>query len=66
MKIHCMKCERYCGEIRDAKLIKGLKFMCKSCDSVRDLDRVNNDLFGQFLGSLKHESELKELTRWIK
>jgi len=31
MTIHCVKCGTYCGEIRDASLKKGLKYICGSC-----------------------------------
>ena len=30
-KINCVSCKRDCGEIRDATLLKNLKFICDSC-----------------------------------
>lgn len=30
-QIHCLKCARNAGEIRDAKLAKGLCYLCQSC-----------------------------------
>ena len=35
-KITCTDCGRDCGEIRDASLLKGLKFLCGPCDLKRD------------------------------
>jgi hypothetical protein len=32
-KIYCSVCDKYVGEIRDATLIKGLKYICSSCDN---------------------------------
>lgn len=54
-KIHCSRCKKYVGEIRDAKLIKDLSHTCKSCQ--QDLvalelaykyqqDKKGEDLFG--------------------
>ena len=46
-KIFCTGCEKYLGEIRDAKLLRGIKFLCPKCDMKRiaaDLyKRTNND-----------------------
>lgn len=56
-KIHCTSCGRYCGEIRDASLLKGLRFMCGPCDLNRGLDADNSDLVGKVLGSLIHKSD---------
>ena len=30
-QIHCLKCSKNVGEIRDAKLAKGLCYLCQSC-----------------------------------
>lgn len=30
-KIICKECNKYLGEIRDAKLRKGISFLCKEC-----------------------------------
>ncbi len=35
MKIKCTKCYKYLGEIRDAKLRKGITYLCKECDTQR-------------------------------
>jgi len=35
MKIYCVACNKYLGEIRDAKLRKGVKFLCVNCDTKR-------------------------------
>lgn len=33
-KIYCIECNKYVGEIRDAKLIKGLAFLCQDCQGI--------------------------------
>jgi len=38
-KIYCMFCGRFVGLIRDAKLMKGLKFVCRDCQ------KPKSDLF---------------------
>lgn len=30
-KIHCAECTKYLGEIRDAKLMKGMAHLCPRC-----------------------------------
>lgn len=30
-QIHCLKCDRNVGEIRDARLMKGIAYLCQSC-----------------------------------
>lgn len=56
-EIRCKDCNKYCGEIRDAKLIKGLTFVCDECSNKRKLkenyDKYNSgekmsasDIFG--------------------
>jgi predicted SprT family Zn-dependent metalloprotease len=38
-KIHCMACGKYQGEIRDAKLARGIKYICAHCSArTRDDD----------------------------
>lgn len=32
-EINCCECGRHVGIIRDAKLMKGLKFICPTCDN---------------------------------
>lgn len=34
-KIHCAGCNAYLGVIRDAKLRKDVKFLCKNCETKR-------------------------------
>ena len=34
-QIHCAGCNRYLGEIRDAKLLKGIKYLCPACETKR-------------------------------
>ena len=53
--IHCHKCKVYVGTIRDAKLMKGLKFVCPKCD---DLHRETNrdDMFGDGFTDLLKDS----------
>jgi len=48
MKIYCYICKKYMGEIRDATLRKGTKYLCPECakpkqtdfDFVEELKRV--------------------------
>jgi Zn finger protein HypA/HybF involved in hydrogenase expression len=63
MQIQCTECSRKCGEIRDASLLKGLKFICPQCESKRikakadkflgkgqNKSNVVDELFGMFGG----------------
>jgi len=34
-KIYCAGCNKYLGEIRDATLFKGIKYLCLNCDTKR-------------------------------
>ena len=34
-EIHCVKCGKYLGEIRDAKLRKNIHFICDDCNTRR-------------------------------
>lgn len=34
-KIFCTGCNKYLGDIRDAKLLKGIKFLCPKCEIKR-------------------------------
>lgn len=57
MKIECTECSRNCGEIRDASLLKGLKFICPACESRRIKAKVD-----KFLGkSAKKSNVVDEL-----
>lgn len=42
-KINCFKCNRKVGEIRDASLLKGLRYICPSCqeDIVKALNETD-------------------------
>lgn len=31
-QIHCIKCSTYLGVIRDARLMKGILFLCPKCN----------------------------------
>jgi len=42
-KIYCTICGKYVGEIRDATLIKGLKYICSSCD-IND-NQIKDDFY---------------------
>lgn len=35
-KLFCESCRKYLGEIRDAKLHKDIKYLCKSCNTQRE------------------------------
>lgn len=50
MKIYCCECGTYCGEIRDAKLRKNLKFICNGCHSNGETNDVPDFLKGIFRG----------------
>ena len=49
-KIYCMFCGRFVGLIRDAKLMKGLKFVCRDCPKKSKEDesfyRILNEIVG--------------------
>ena len=42
-KIYCTACNRNLGEIRDAKLLKDIKYLCPECN----MRRVASDLAGK-------------------
>lgn len=42
MKILCTNCNKDCGEIKDGKLLKGLKFICPVCESARIKQKAQN------------------------
>lgn len=61
-QINCKGCGKYMGEIRDAKLRKGLVFLCEPCDGRRvalelkektgqaggaNFDDIFGDIFGK-------------------
>ncbi len=43
MKIRCIKCEKYLGEIIKAKLRKKITFLCKECTSILIKPKVKNE-----------------------
>jgi len=49
-KIFCIDCDKYLGDIRDAKLLKGIAFLCPKCEKKRtklsDGDSLFKTLFG--------------------
>ena len=56
-EMFCTGCNKYVGEIRDAKLLKGVKFLCPKCETKRiasDLHRETSrnssasDILGGF------------------
>jgi len=44
-KIFCTECDKYLGEIRDAKLLKGIKFLCPKCDYSRKATLEGENMF---------------------
>ena len=42
-KIQCTACNRNLGEIRDATLLKGIKYLCPACN----MKRVASDMANQ-------------------
>jgi Zn finger protein HypA/HybF involved in hydrogenase expression len=46
-KIQCTDCNTPCGEIRDASLLKGLKFICGKCESKRIKAKADKFLKGK-------------------
>lgn len=53
MKVYCCDCQTFCGDIRDAKLRKNLRFICDRCHSSRESVDVPDFLKG-FIGSGKN------------
>ncbi len=58
-KIYCRDCGTYVGTIRDAKLMKGLSFICPSCDedkypnySAGKSSESNYEDWGTILGNM--------------
>lgn len=56
-EISCCKCGKHVGTIRDAKLMKGLKFICPTCDvrsSSRedDISRYASSGFADIFGDI--------------
>ena len=36
-KIHCSECKTHLGEIKDARLKKGIAYLCAKCETARNL-----------------------------
>lgn len=56
-KIFCVKCNKYLGEIRDARLLKEIKFLCPKCDTKRMSSELYQKMnkqtsFGSIFGGL--------------
>jgi len=47
-KIRCTGCGRDCGEIREASLLKGLKFICNPCNLKLDRGGVSDSQIDSF------------------
>ena len=48
--IYCCKCGAYLGEIRDAKLAKGIEYVCRGCAKPKPDDDIPDFLKGIFRG----------------
>ena len=42
MKIHCEKCGKFVGEIRDGVIRKGTKYLCRECAAPSEVDNLRN------------------------
>jgi len=47
-KIYCSECKTYLGVIRDAKLKKGMVYLCATCESARKLSRPRKNSIKDF------------------
>jgi hypothetical protein len=52
-KIYCMFCGRFVGLIRDAKLMKGLKFVCRYCPKKSKEEEAFFQGFNKIFGGKK-------------
>lgn len=43
-QINCTKCNKYLGEIRDAKLAKGIVYCCADCDAKQKVNDIQTGL----------------------
>jgi len=52
MKLKCIKCGKYLGEIRDANLRKNITHLCKECTAIlikpKQKKEEVNDFFNEF------------------
>ena len=55
--IFCCKCGAYLGEIREATLAKGIKYMCRGCAAQKD---IPDFLKGIFRGGKMADWEVEE------
>jgi late competence protein required for DNA uptake (superfamily II DNA/RNA helicase) len=53
-KIYCNKCGCYVGEIRDAKLMVGITYMCRDCSVIRQASSsmFDTDMFGDLFDDI--------------
>lgn len=47
MKIYCKECSKYVGDIRDASLIKGLIYICPTCNEENNNSFLKDDIFSK-------------------
>ena len=54
--IYCKGCNIYLGEIRDAKLKKGIVYLCSDCDTKRVasdmVNKPNNNSYDNIFGDI--------------
>jgi len=60
-KIYCTACNCNLGEIRDAKLLKGIKYLCPNCDTKRVASDLANKTRGSMGGRLSVPDFLKDI-----
>lgn len=56
--IYCYKCDRKVGELRDASIMRGIRYTCTYCVHQEELDENPYDLniFGDLFGTEKAKS----------
>lgn len=64
--IHCIVCKVYVGTIRDAKLMKGLTFVCPTCAESKiqknsDITEDYGEAFKQMFGNNGFDAFLGDL-----
>ena len=57
MKIYCHKCGKFLGEIRDASLRIGIKYLCRDCIPQKP---TNTDYFDQNVDLLRDLMGMKK------
>lgn len=53
-KITCNNCQKYLGEIRDARLLKSIVYLCASCNDSITRKNDFSDLFKGFGSEIKN------------